>query len=162
VVRTRVGYAGGETPEPTYHAIAGHSEALEVVFDADLITYEALVRVFWQSHRPYNKSWSRQYRSAIFYATEQEKRTVERIKQDEEQKRGATLYTDIEGAGPFWKAEDYHQKYILQQKGSLVRSLRRQFGADWDETYAATKLNAQAAGYATPGYRPLEAPSKVA
>jgi peptide methionine sulfoxide reductase MsrA len=67
VIRTRVGYAGGTKADPSYHSLGDHSETVEVVYNPEVVSYESMLKVFWESHNPVNRSWSRQYMSAIFY-----------------------------------------------------------------------------------------------
>jgi len=122
VVETVVGYTGGHTENPTYEDVCshttGHAEAVEVTFDPLKVNYEQLLKVFWESHDP--TTLNRQgpdigdnYRSAIFYHNEEQKKLAERSK-DELEKSGkheGKIVTEIKAAGPFYKAEEYHQKY---------------------------------------------------
>ena len=67
MVRTRVGYAGGQKKDPTYRAIGDHTEAIEIEYDPTKITYGQLLHVFWNNHNACRQPWSTQYKSAIFY-----------------------------------------------------------------------------------------------
>ena len=93
MVRTRVGYAGGTSPEPTYHRLGDHSETVEVDYDASLTAYEDLLAEFWRAHDPRRPAYSVQYRSAILYRTEEERRAAE-LAVEAERKR---LYALLDG-----------------------------------------------------------------
>jgi peptide-methionine (S)-S-oxide reductase len=121
VISTTSGYSGGRTANPSYedvgHGGTGHAEAVEIVYDPAKVSYEKLLDVFWHNIDPLAKNrqfcdGGDQYRSAIFYRGEEEKQLAEASKAVV-QKRFAprTVYTEIVPAGPFYKAEDYHQDY---------------------------------------------------
>lgn len=127
VVQTEVGYMGGHTVSPTYRDVCtdrtGHAEVVHLTYDDSMVSYGQLLDVFWGSHDPTQKNrqgpdFGTQYRSAIFYHDEEQHRTAEGSKTALEasgrfKRPVATL---VEKAGPFWRAEEYHQKY-LQKKG---------------------------------------------
>ncbi len=127
VYTTAVGYAGGFTPNPTYEEVCsartGHTEAVLVVFDPTVITYEQLLRVFWEGHDPtqgmrQGNDVGTQYRSAIYTTTDEQAR-VAATSRDAYQgaltaaHRGE-ITTEIAPAGPFFFAEDYHQQYLAK------------------------------------------------
>jgi methionine-S-sulfoxide reductase len=114
VVRTRVGYAGGTKPDPTYSALGDHSETIQLDFDPSRISYAELLKVFWENHQPLSQYVPRQYMSIIFYHNEEQRLIAEKSKADREQALGVTLYTEIIPYQEFNLAEDYHQKYYLQ------------------------------------------------
>jgi len=120
VVRTRVGYAGGSSKDPTYHNLSDHSEAIEIDFDPGKITYEALLEVYWDSHNPVQPSYSRQYASFIFFHNDEQQEAALASKEREENRRGRTIYTDVVPAGEFNLAENYHQKYYLQRNSAIM------------------------------------------
>ena len=122
VVSTTVGYTGGHTKNPTYEEVGegatGHAEAIEVVFDPAQITYAQLLEVFWQNIDPtaLNRQFhdaGTQYRTAIFYHGEEQKRLAEESKEQLERsgRFQQPIATEIVAAGPFYSAEEYHQKY---------------------------------------------------
>jgi peptide methionine sulfoxide reductase MsrA len=117
VLRTRVGYAGGTTPAPTYRHLGDHSEALQVDFDAERTTYARLLELFFQSHNAAREPHSRQYRSAIFVHDERQ----QALALAEVARRGAL--TAVEPLGEFFLAEPYHQKYKLRRHGDLLEAL---------------------------------------
>jgi methionine-S-sulfoxide reductase len=120
VVSTTVGYTGGTTKDPTYEDVCshttGHAEAVLVEFDARKVSYETLVKQFFRMHDP--SQLNRQgpdvgtnYRSAIFYLNDGQKAIAERVKQEAQKTIPKQIVTEITPAGPFYNAEDYHQKY---------------------------------------------------
>lgn len=114
MVRTRVGYAGGTTPSPTYHRLGDHTETIEIDYDPTLIGFEDILDVFWSSHDPRRPAPSRQYRSAVFFRTDEERLAAEESKARAEAAMGQVA-TSIEPLRAFHLAEDYHQKYKWKQ-----------------------------------------------
>ena len=130
VYSTSVGYAGGFTPNPTYEEVCsggtGHAEVVSVIFDPELISYETLLKVFWEAHDPtqgmrQGNDRGTQYRSTI-YATGAEQLTAARASRDAYQERllsagMGTITTEIASAGEYYFAEDYHQQYLAKNPG---------------------------------------------
>ncbi len=124
VLRTEVGYTGGTKKNPTYKDVSsgktGHAESLRVTFDPSVVTYETLVDLFFKSHdsttlNRQGPDVGTQYRSVIFYASEEQKATAERVKEKYQQSaslRGRRIVTEIRPAGEFYLAEEYHQQYF--------------------------------------------------
>ena len=96
MLRTRVGYAGGTTPDPTYHSIGDHAEAIDIDFDPAVLTYEELVAVFFRSHNPCRDAWSTQYRSAAFPSSQAQRRAVEAAAERFAASAGKSVQTGIE------------------------------------------------------------------
>ena len=126
VVSTTVGYTGGHTDNPTYQQVCsgntGHYEAIEVVFDPAKTSFEEVVKLFFEIHDPtqfnhQGPDWGEQYRSAVFYRNEDQKKTTEKLIAQLKAK-GFTVVTEVRPAKPFWKAEGYHQAYY-DHKGTL-------------------------------------------
>jgi peptide-methionine (S)-S-oxide reductase len=124
---TAVGYAGGLTPNPTYEEVCsgrtGHTEAVLVVYDPQKISYEALLKTFWESHDPtqgmrQGNDVGTQYRSGIYTFGPAQHRAAEESKAMYEkalkQKGYRPITTEIAEAGPFYFAEDYHQQYLAK------------------------------------------------
>jgi peptide-methionine (S)-S-oxide reductase len=127
VTSTRVGYTGGNTENPTYKDVCTdatrHAEAVEVTYDPAKISYNDLLKVFWENHDPtqlnrQGPDWGTQYRSAIFYhSPEQQKAAVASKETLENSHRySKKIVTQIIPAVAFFQAEDYHQQY-LEKKG---------------------------------------------
>ncbi|HTJ00054.1 MAG TPA: bifunctional methionine sulfoxide reductase B/A protein [Dongiaceae bacterium] len=125
VLDTTVGYTGGTTKNPTYEEVCtgmtGHAEAIRVVFDPAKMTYAKLLDYFFRMHDPttlnrQHNDVGSQYRSAIFYTSEAQRETAEKVKA-EMNKSGRfdrPIVTEITKATPFYSAEDYHQKYLVK------------------------------------------------
>lgn len=119
VVSTRVGYTGGDVPNATYRNHGTHAEAIEIVFDPHLISYRKLLEFFFQIHDPTTKNRQGNdrglsYRSAIFYATDEQKRIAEDTIADVEASGlwPGKVVTEIAPATAFWEAEPEHQDYL--------------------------------------------------
>jgi peptide-methionine (S)-S-oxide reductase len=145
VIRTRVGYTGGTTRNPTYHDLGDHTETVQLDYDPQVVSYEELVKVFFASHTPTCAATSsRQYMSAIFFHTADQERVARQVKAQEEERTGAALQTEILPASDFYLAEDYHQKYALQNDSILMYDFRRMYPdlTDIVNSTAATRVNA--------------------
>lgn len=125
VLATRVGYTGGEMPEPTYQDVCsdttGHAEAVQIEFDPDRIPYRKLLEVFFSLHDPtqlnrQGPDTGTQYRSAIFYHDEEQHRMAREIISELESERRypQPVVTQLLSAQEFWPAEEYHQSYFLK------------------------------------------------
>jgi peptide-methionine (S)-S-oxide reductase len=119
VISTQVGYTGGNVPNATYRNHGTHAEAIEIIFDPAVITYRELLEFFFQIHDPttpnrQGNDIGTSYRSAIFYTTEEQKRTAEDTIADVEASRlwPGKVVTEVAPAGPFWVAEPEHQDYL--------------------------------------------------
>ena len=124
---TAVGYAGGHTPNPTYEEVCsgrtGHTEVVLVVFDPKKISYEQLLKTFWENHNPtqgmrQGNDVGTQYRSVIFYHSPEQQAAANASKEKLEKsgRFNRPIVTQIEPAPRFWRAEEYHQRY-LQKRG---------------------------------------------
>ena len=124
---TAVGYAGGTTPNPTYEEVCsgrtGHTEAVLVVYDPKIASYEALLKLFWESHDPtqgmrQGNDVGTQYRSAIYTFSPHQMALAETSRSAYQHQLEAEglgqITTEIRGAPPFYFAEDYHQQYLAK------------------------------------------------
>jgi peptide-methionine (S)-S-oxide reductase len=127
VYTTAVGYAGGYTPNPTYEEVCsagtGHAEVVLAVFDPGVTSYDAMLRLFWENHDPtqgmrQGNDLGTQYRSALYWTTEAQRDAAlasrEMYQQQLAQAGYGEITTEIEPAGPFYYAEDYHQQYLAK------------------------------------------------
>lgn len=123
VIDAQVGYIGGHTKDPTYKQVCqdstGHAEAVEVTFDPEVVSYEELLDAFWNMHNPTQKNRQgpdvgSQYRSAIFTHSEKQMEQA----QESKKKQGADVVTEIVPATKFYRAEEYHQRYLDKHNGS--------------------------------------------
>jgi len=159
VVRTTAGYAGGEKPDPTYRSLGDHTETVEVEYDPARVSYRDLLRVFWESHDPAGQAWSRQYRNAVFYHDAEQERLIRETRAEVAAHLGRAVKTDVEPAGPFYPAEDYHQKYTLRRHGELWAEVQARFTSE-DAAVASTaaaRLNGYLGGYGAPSSRDVDA-----
>jgi peptide methionine sulfoxide reductase msrA/msrB len=131
VLETEVGYTGGTTPGATYDQVrtgrTGHAESIRVVFDPSVLTYEALLGTFFRMHDPTTPNQQgndigTQYRSAIFYEDETQRKVAEEVKARVEAsgKWKRPIVTQIVPAGDFWPAEEYHQDYLEKHPGGYT------------------------------------------
>lgn len=119
VVSTRVGYSGGDIPNATYRNHGTHAEAIEIIFDPQELSYRKLLEFFFQIHDPTTRNRQgndvgTSYRSAIFYANDEQERVAHEVVSDIESSGvwPGKVVTEVAAAGPFWEAEPEHQDYL--------------------------------------------------
>lgn len=126
VLDAKVGYTGGAVKNPTYEQVCngdtGHAEAVEIAFDPKQVSYEELLNVFWKIHDPtalnrQGPDVGSQYRSAIFVHNDEQERVARKSK-EALIRAGKRVVTEIVRAGPFYRAEEYHQRYHEKHGGS--------------------------------------------
>jgi len=126
VTDVAVGYSGGNMENPTYHDVCtgrtGHAEVVEIQYDPAQVSYEGLLGVFWENHDPtqlnrQGPDTGTQYRSAIFYHTEEQRKAAEESKRalEESGRFRRPVVTVIEPASAFYPAEEYHQQYLAKR-----------------------------------------------
>ena len=126
VIATAVGYSGGHTENPTYRDVCsdetGHAEVVGVTFDPTKVSYEKLLNVFWQLHDPtqvnrQGPDFGTQYRTAIFFHTREQEAIAKKSREALEAsgKFPRPIATEIARAGKFYRAEEYHQKYLQKR-----------------------------------------------
>lgn len=115
------GYTGGSAAAPSYREVCsdttGHAEAVQVTFDPQAVTYEKLLEIFWKLHDPttlnrQGPDVGSQYRSAIFVQNQEQRRLAKLSRDREQQNYTKPIVTEIADAAPFYRAEDYHQRYF--------------------------------------------------
>ena len=112
---TRVGYTGGTSPDPTYEKLGDHTEAVEITYNPEKISYEELLEHFWEQHDP-TIPQKTQYRSAIFYHDNHQRNIAEHSKHEMEDRPGTSVTTTVSMAPTFHEAEDYHQRFIKKNR----------------------------------------------
>ncbi|CAG8523081.1 7311_t:CDS:2 [Paraglomus brasilianum] len=129
-IETRVGYTGGDVPNPTYKQVCSgttqHAESIQIKFDPEKVSYATLVEHFYKTHDPTTKyrqgnDIGSQYRSAIFYHSQEQKQIAEQVTEqvreralsDKSLYQNSNIETEIVAAGVFYDAEDYHQNYLV-------------------------------------------------
>ena len=129
VISTTSGYTGGTVANPTYEQVSaggtGHAESVEVAYDPSKVTYEQLLTYYWHHVDPLVKNRQfcdvgAQYRTAIFVHGDEQRRLAEESKKKIEAELKKPVYTEIVAAGPFYKAEEYHQRYAEKHPGRVV------------------------------------------
>ena len=125
VLSTVSGYTGGNVKNPTYHQVSeggtGHAEAVEITYDPTKVTYEQLLIYFWHHVDPTQKDGQfcdigHQYRTAIFVHDDEQRKLAEASRKNVAAELGKPIYTEIQEAGPFYKAEDYHQDFYKKSE----------------------------------------------
>jgi len=159
VVRTRVGYAGGTTPNPSYHDLGDHTECVQIDFDPAKLTFTQVLDRIWISHNPCVRTEYKQYRNAIFYASEAQKVVIEASKDSKEKELGKSIKTAILPLSEFHLAEDYHQKYELRCTEGLIEEFKAIYpdAKDFCNSTAAARVNGYIAGRGTKEQYALEA-----
>jgi peptide-methionine (S)-S-oxide reductase len=128
VLDAAVGYSGGQTQNPNYQEVCtdttGHAEVVQVTFDPEKVSYDQLLNVFWTIHDPtqvnrQGPDYGKQYRTAIFFHSPEQEAAAKKSKQALEAsgKLRRPIATEITPARPFWRAEEYHQRY-LEKRGA--------------------------------------------
>jgi methionine-S-sulfoxide reductase len=134
VVKTRVGYTGGNAPDPTYEQVCsgttGHAEAVAVWFDPAMVSYDHLLSTFWSLHDPTTRDrqgwdFGSQYRSAIFFADSEQERQAIASRDDHQQDQTRPIVTEIVAASAFYDAEDYHQRFFERNGGAVCATTIR-------------------------------------
>ncbi|MDA3903362.1 MAG: peptide-methionine (S)-S-oxide reductase MsrA [Desulfuromusa sp.] len=131
VIKTVVGYMGGTTENPSYEMVCtgqtGHAEVVDIEFDPAVISYQQLLECFWAVHNPTSLNFQgvdrgTQYRSAVFYHSDDQRQQAEESKSALAASgiHLAPIVTEITPAGPFWRAEEYHQQYFMKQKPDFM------------------------------------------
>lgn len=139
MLRTRVGYTGGTTESPNYEQLGDHSEAVQLDFDPGLISYRQLLAEALSAGGFGRNQPNRQYRSVVFYHTLEQRSEAE-----------AAGIIELEAAGPFARAEDYHQKHFLQHGPEAREFLERSFSFEaFTDSTEAARANAIASGRLT-------------
>ena len=141
VYETGVGYSGGTKVKPTYNEVSsgttGHAESVEILFDSKKVSYEKLLDLFFKMHDPttlnaQGNDRGTQYRSALFYHSEAQKKVAESFKARVEKSKAwkSKIVTEIVSAGPFYEAEEEHQKYLLRNPNGYDNHYLRKISFD--------------------------------
>ena len=152
VWRTRVGYAGGDRANPTYHDLGDQTECFQVDFDPSVVSYRELVDLAFASHNPVWPAHKVQYASLVLAHDDEQLAVARERGVRASSMLGRPLATRIEPLKRFWLAEDYHQKYSLRQDHILTSELSAMFGDDqvaFRESTVAAKVNGYVAGDGT-------------
>ncbi len=165
VVRTRVGYAGGTTPDPTYHDLGDHTEVVQIEYDPEQLAYDDLLDTFWSNHAWASASRKRQYRGVVLAHGDEQFETAQRRRDEQSEsglvaskaqrrrrdeladRSGETVATDVERLDEFYLAEDYHQKYELRSTPVVGDELAELYGDAFVDSTVTARLNGFVAGH---------------
>jgi peptide-methionine (S)-S-oxide reductase len=136
---------------PTYHNLGDQSESIEIDYDPTVISYQDLLKMFWEGHDPGARSWSKQYRAAIFYHNDGQKSLAEETRDRIEATQKIKVRTDIVPFSRFYVAEAYHQKYGLQGRKEIMNEFRAIYPSDEAlmNSTAAARVNGYLSGFGT-------------
>ena len=140
VTKTRVGYTGGNTENPSYEDVCshttGHAEVVEVTYDDEQLSYDDVLKVFWNKHDPtqvnrQGPDVGDQYRSVIFFHSPEQEAAANASKERVQERFRKPIATSVEPATGFWRAEEYHQCYLEKrgQQGGLAGMMRSVLGS---------------------------------
>ena len=129
--------------------MADHTETIQIVYDPAKISYGELLDIFWQSHKPGRRPWSSQYKAVIFYHNEEQKRLALESRDQVAVTLEGKVYTEVTPFTAFYLAEDYHQKYRLQQQRDLFQEFRAMYPnmEDLVNSTAAARVNGYLDGH---------------
>jgi len=147
VVRTRVGYAGGTTPDPSYHDLGDHTEVVQIEYDPEELSYDDLLDAFWSNHAWASASRKRQYRGVVLAHGDEQFETAQRRRDELADRTGETVATDVERLDGFYLAEDYHQKYELRSTPVVGDELAELYGDAFVDSTVTARLNGFVAGH---------------
>ncbi|MFP3953551.1 MAG: peptide-methionine (S)-S-oxide reductase MsrA [Candidatus Acetothermia bacterium] len=154
VIRTRVGYAGGTTEDPTYYNLGDHTESIQVDYYPEQVTFVDLVDIFWAYHNPTSRSHSAQYANVLYYHDTEQKKIAEESKRRIEGELDKKVHTQVKEMGRFYPAEDYHQKHRLRGSGVFFDELNSIYSNpdNFRDSTAAARLNGFLAGNGSSDY----------
>lgn len=149
VVRTRVGYAGGSTENPTYQNMGDHIETVQLDFDPQRLSYSDLLQVFLSHHNPGREPWKRQYSSAAFFHNQEQEKMLSQAVKEKEKQLNQKIHTILAPFEAFYLAEFRHQKYKLQRHQTLMADFKRMYPdkTDFIHSTAAALVNGYLTGY---------------
>jgi len=136
---------------PTYHSLGDHSESVEIDYDPTVVSYGDLLKIFWEGHDAGARFWSTQYKAAIFYHNDGQKRLAEETRKRIETTQKIKVRTEILPFSTFYVAEGYHQKYSLRGHGEILKEFRAIYPSDEGlmNSTAAARVNGYLSGLAS-------------
>lgn len=131
---TEVGYAGGDMPDPEYKNMGDHTEAVQIHYIPDIISFEELVEMFFDTQTCPHLNQSNQYRSILFYGDDEERNIILKIMEKKEKEMGGKFDTDIRPFKNFYAAENYHQKYYFKRIRKLYYDMKEIYNKEKEIT----------------------------
>ena len=152
IIHTRVGYAGGQSPQPNYYKIGDHIETIQVQYDPRQITFPTLLDFFWNNHNPSLSPYKRQYTPAVYYHNTWQQECIQVSITHQQEKHKGRLFTEILPMDAFFLAEDHHQKYSLRSEKDICFEYECMYPDinDFVNSAAVTKANGYIGGFSTP------------
>lgn len=149
VVRTRVGYTGGSTENPTYRTLADHIETVQVNFDAAILPFSKLLKVFFTNHTPTTAPRKRQYTSALFYHSSEQQQLIHFAINEAEVALGQKVKTEVMPFQAFYLAEERHQKWKLRRAPEILNEFEAIYPAfqDLNNSTAVARVNGYLGGF---------------
>ncbi|WP_168118621.1 peptide-methionine (S)-S-oxide reductase MsrA [Paenibacillus sp. HB172176] len=151
VIRTRTGYAGGTTGQPTYRELGDHTETVQIDYNEKLIAYDEILAMFWDNHNPYNINGykGRQYQSLLFFHDEAQEAGIHAFLAEREASGLPAPDTEVAAFDGFYPAEARHQKYYLKRYPDALEKLMTLFDSkeELEQSTIAARLNGLAKGY---------------
>ena len=130
---------------PTYHSLGDHTESIEIDYDPAAVSYEDLLAIFWEGHDPWARPWSTQYKAAIFYRNDEQRRLAEESRKRIAAKQKTTVRTEIVPFSTFYTAEAYHQKYSVRSQPEIMKEFRAIYSSD--DAFMNSTATARVNGY---------------
>ncbi len=142
---------GGTTKKPTYKNIGDYTEGLQIDYNPKTISYQSLLDTFWANHFPCRRAFSKQYMKAIYYHNATQKKLAERSLQKVQRTEKRRITTKILPVTDFYRAEDYHQKYMLRLDDKLMKLIgNKNFSSEqFTDSTLTARLNGYAGGHGT-------------
>jgi hypothetical protein len=136
---------------PKYRSLGNHSEAIQIDYDPDRITYAELLEIFWESHNPVLQAWSQQYKTGVFYHNKEQQRMAEKSKTNLASVTKGKILTELLPFTEFYLAEDYHQKYMLRSNFALLEEFEAKYPRieELISSTAAARINGYLGGSGT-------------
>ena len=149
VIKTSVGYAGGNKKDPSYYNLGNHTETVQITYNPEKVSYRRLLEVFWNSHNPTIPKKSSQYQSLILYHNKEQEEIARKSKIQHQTERTSEIQTKIKELNKYYLAEDYHQKYNLKDEGGLIIGEFKDMYPESNlvNSTAAAKVNGYIVGY---------------
>ncbi|MBC3542188.1 peptide-methionine (S)-S-oxide reductase MsrA [Rufibacter sediminis] len=149
VIRTRVGFAGGSTENPTYRTIADHLETVQLDFDPDQVTYAQLLEQFFAHHTPTKEPRKRQYTSAIFYHSPEQEQLARKAIKTAEERLQQKIMTEVLAYEQFYLAEERHQKWKLRRVPAVLNELQKIYPQEeaFNNSTAVARVNGYVGGH---------------
>ncbi|QSW99262.1 peptide-methionine (S)-S-oxide reductase MsrA [Haloterrigena alkaliphila] len=153
VVRTRVGYAGGTDPTPSYGSLGDHTEVVQLEYDPEALSFDDVLEAFWANHDWASSAPKRQYRSVVLAHDDRQYETAVRQRTAVEERAGTSAATEVERLEGLTRAEEYHQKYELRSTPVAGDELADRYGDGFVDSTVVARLNGFVAGYGEPDHR---------